>query len=51
MHAGAMEVGVQRKAVMGVRPWGYMQEEVEKEGRRWDFDLKSNNPSLRGGEQ
>ena len=24
MHAGAMEVGVRRKAVMGMRPCGYM---------------------------
>ena len=24
MHARAMEVGVQRKAVMGMRPLGYM---------------------------
>ena len=40
------------KAVMGMMPWGYMQEEVRKEeGRRWDFHLKSNNPSLRGGEK
>ena len=30
MHAGAMEGGVQRKAVMGMRPWGYMQEEVRR---------------------
>ena len=43
---------------MGMRPWGYMQEEVRKEEeggegeeKRWDFHLKSNNPSLRGGEQ
>ena len=46
------------RAVMGMKPWGYMQEEVRRRrrrrggggGRRWDFQLKSNNPSLRGGE-
>ena len=30
MHAGAMEVGVRRTAVMGMRPWGYAQEEVRR---------------------
>ena len=53
---GGYEVGVRKGAVMGMRPWGYMQEEVRRrEGgrrrRRWDFHLKSNNPSLRGGEK
>ena len=40
--------------VMGRRPWGYMQEEVRgrrrRRRRRWDFHLKANDPSLRGGE-
>ena len=41
--------------VMGMRPWGYMQEELrrkeeEEGGGRVGLQLKSNNPSLRGGE-
>ena len=30
MHAGAMEIGVRRRAVMGRRRWGYTQEEVRR---------------------
>ena len=44
--------------LQGVYAGGGVSEEVrrrrkeEKEGgRKWDFHLKSNNPSLRGGEQ
>ena len=67
MHAGAMEVGDPRKAVMGMRPWGSRSPEEgchrndamgiyagggeDKEGRRWEFHLKSNNPTQSGGEK
>ena len=30
MPAGATEGGGLRRAVMGMRPWGYMQEEVRR---------------------